>query len=195
MDKKQLVSTQNVILVDENDNFLGKYSSRHEAHTGEGLHHRAFGCFLLNKKDEILLQKRKHWLWDGLWDLSAISHVLHIDGHDETYEEATVRALKKEVGIEGVKVEKIGGFNYFAKHEKDRSLPAGRQGCENEYCAIMFGRYEGAVQPNPEDIYEYKWMDFKEFVKDIKKHPKIYTPWAVLTVETLEKDGKLREMI
>lgn len=175
-----------VMLVDENDNFLGKYAPRHEAHIEGGLHHRAFVCFVLNKDGEILLQKRKHWLWDGLWDLSAISHPLHINRRDETYQEAASRALKKEMGIEGVGVEKIGGFNYYAKHEKD-------EGCENEYCAILFGRYDGPVKPDTEDVYESKWMDFEEFVKDIKEQPQIYTPWAVLTVETLEIGGRLKE--
>lgn len=188
MRKKQQAASQMVILIDDKDNFLGKYAPRHEAHTGDGIHHRAFGCFLLNKKGEILLQKRKHWFWDRLWDLSAISHVLHLDGRDETYEEATARALKKEMGIEGVKVEKIGGFNYFAKHEKD-------DGCENEYCAIMFGRYDGPVTTDEEDVYKYKWMDFEDFVNETRNHPEKYTPWAVLTVETLEKDGKLLEFV
>lgn len=191
--KKDKVSIQQVILVDENDNFLGEYAPRHEAHIGKGLHHRAFVYFVLNKKGEILLQKRKHWLWDGLWDLTAISHPLHLEGRDESYQEAASRALKREMGIEGVEVEKIGGFNYYAKHEED-GLPAGRQGCENEYCAVLFGRYSGPVKPSEEDVYEYKWMSFANFIKDIKKQPQIYTPWAILTIETLKTGGKLKEL-
>lgn len=186
MIKRKKAANQMVILVDENDNFLGKYAPRHEAHIGKGLHHRAFVCFVLNGKGEILLQKRRHWLWDGLWDLSAVSHPLFIEGREESYQEAASRALKKEMGIERVKVGKIGGFNYYAKHDKD-------DGCENEYCAILFGRYDGSVAPDKEDVYEHKWMDFQEFVKDIKKQPQIYTPWAILTGETLEIRGRLEE--
>lgn len=174
------------MLVDENDNFLGKYVLRHKAHTGKGLHHRAFVCFVLNKKREILLHRRKHWLWDGLWDLTAVSHPLHLADHDEYYQEAASRALKKEMGIEGVEVEKLGGFNYYAKHEKD-------DGCENEYCAILYGRWDGTVKPDKEDVYEYKWMSFANFIRDIKKQPQIYTPWAVLTIEALETGGRLKE--
>lgn len=184
--KKDKVSLQQVILVDRNDNFLGKYAPRHKAHIRKGLHHRAFVCFVLNQKREILLHRRKHWLWDGLWDLTAVSHPLHIRGNDESYQEAASRALKKEMGIEEMEVKKIGGFNYYAKHEKD-------EGCENEYCAVLFGRYDGPVRPDEEDVYEYKWMDFKEFIKDIKKQPQIYTPWATLTVDTLEKGNRLKE--
>lgn len=32
-------------------------------------------------------------------------------------------------------------------------------------------------------------MDFREFIKDIKRQPQIYTPWAVITAKTLEKQG------
>lgn len=179
---------QFVMLVDKKDQFLGKYAPRTQAHQGEGLHHRAFVCFLIDKTGRILLQKRKHWLWDNLWDLTAISHTLHFPDYDESYEEATVRGLKKEMGLTGVKTKKIGGFNYYAKHVKD-------EGCENEYCAIMVGKYDGKVRPNPDEVYEYKWMDFGEFRKDVKINPQIYTPWAKLTVETLEKDDKFYQFL
>lgn len=179
MEKKQKASEQQVILVDNSDNFLGKYAPRHQAHTGDGIHHRAFVCYLLNSKGEILLQKRKHWLWDNLWDVTAISHPLHLQDHNETYEEATKRALKKEMGIEGAEVKKLGGFNYFSKHEKDDN-------CENEYCAIMTGTYDGDVHPDPEDVNEFKWASYEEFKKDVLVNFNLYTPWAKSMVETLE---------
>ena len=121
---------QKLILVDEDDNPTGKYADKGECHFGTGLHHRAFVVLLENKKGEVLLQLRKHIRWDGYWDLTAISHVLHLDDHNETYEEAALRALKDEMGISlssgfkntgGVKlphppsVQNIGGVNYFSK--------------------------------------------------------------------------------
>lgn len=184
--KKDKVSVQQVILVDKNDNFLGRYAPRHKAHTGRGFHHRAFVCLIFDSKRRVLLQKRKHWLWDGLWDFSAISHTLHLPTRDESYKGATARALKKEMGIVGVKTKKVGGFNYYEKHKKDN-------GCENEYCAVMVGRYTGRVKPAKEDVYKYKWINFGEFIKDIKRRPRIYTPWATLTVDTLEKGNRLKE--
>lgn len=185
--KKQRKTGEMIILVDEKGRSLKKYVPRHQAHAGQGLLHKAFVCLVMDKNGKVLLHKRKHWLWDGLWDLTAISHPLYINGREETYKEAAKKALKREMGVQGVNLAKVGSFVYFAKHPGDGA-------CENEYCAIMFGRYDGPVVPNPEDVYEYKWMDFKEFVKDAKRHPKLYTPWVVLTVETLEKSGKLDEL-
>ncbi|MEN9406843.1 MAG: hypothetical protein RLZZ455_59 [Candidatus Parcubacteria bacterium] len=169
---------QQLIIVDENDVPTGAYEDKGECHFGDGIHHRAFVVLLENSKGEVLLQLRKHVRWDKYWDLTAISHVLHFsEGHDETYEEAANRSLKDEMGIRDVSIEKIGGFNYFAKYHAH---------CENEYCAVLVGKYNGEVAANPDVIYEYKWMPKQEFITDVKKNPEKYTPWAIETVKFLE---------
>lgn len=173
MNKRQLL-----ILVDENDIPTGEYADKGECHFGRGIHHRAFVVLLYNKKGEVLLQFRKHVRWDKYWDLTAISHVLHLDDRNETYEEAGNRSLKDEMGIEDVSLKNIGGFNYFAKYHSH---------CENEYCAVLIGEYEGAVFPNLDLVYEYTWMDEKKFIKDVNQHPDTYTPWAIKTVLVLER--------
>lgn len=165
-----------LIIVDENDVPTGKYEDKGECHFGTGIHHRAFVVLLENEKSEVLLQLRKHVRWDKFWDLTAISHVLHLSDHDETYEEAASRSLIEEMGIRDVKLKKIGGFNYFAKYHSH---------CENEYCAVLIGEYNGAVTPNKDVLYEYKWMKKDEFMRDVKENPKKYTPWAEETVKML----------
>lgn len=172
------IPDQQLLVVDDSDIFLGKYADRKSCHSGDGIHHRAFVVVLFNKHNQILLQKRKHMLWDGYWDVSAISHPLHRDGHDESYEEAGKRALKDEVGINNVSLKKIGGFNYFARYQKY---------CENEYCAVLIGKWDKEIIPNPDVVYEYQWKDIKEFLKECKQHLQAYTPWAIYTSEILEK--------
>ncbi len=172
MEEKQFL-----LLVDENDYFSGKYAERENCHYGQGIHHRAFVALLQNKKGEVLLQKRKHKLWDGYWDLTAISHVLHLENHDETYEEAANRSLKREMGIGKVELKKVSGFNYFAKFSKN---------CENEYCAILFGEYDGKVNVNSDVVYEYVWVKREEFIKDVlSQKEKKYTPWAIYSITNL----------
>ena len=171
-----MLDKQQLLLVDEDDNFAGLYADKQKCHYGKGLHHRAFVALLQNKKGEVLLQKRKHKLWDGYWDLTAISHVLHLPDHNETYEEAALRSLKREVGISKVKLQKTGAFNYFAKEGKH---------CENEYCAILIGNYDGEVKINLEVVYEYKWIDRDKFITDVLENQNKYTPWARLAVSKL----------
>lgn len=174
---------QQLLVVDEQDTFLGRYVSRGLAHTGSGERHRAFVCAVIDAGGRVLVQKRRHWLWDGLWDLSAVSHVLHFEGRDETYAEAAGRALEREMGIRGVVAEKLAGFNYYAKH------PVG-DGCENEYCAVMIARYDGALAPNSEWVYEHRWVGLDEFRADVLGYPERYTPWAHLAVLALDDAGR-----
>lgn len=167
---------QMLILVDENDIPTGQYEDKGECHFGEGLHHRAFVVVLENKKGEVLLQLRKHVRWDKFWDVTAISHVLHLEDHDETYEEAGLRSLEQEMGITDVHLKKIGGFNYFAKYHGH---------CENEYCAVLIGTYDEAYTPNAEVLYDTKWMKKEEFYKEVEEKPDKYTPWVILAVKEM----------
>lgn len=138
---------------------------------------------VVNRLGQVLLQRRKHWLWDDLWDLSAVSHVLHLEDRDETYGEAAARALEREMGIQGVRVQKLAGFNYYAKH------PRG-EGCENEYCAVMLARHDGPVKADPDCVYEHRWLGLEDFRAEVEARPETYTPWAALTVATLSEAGR-----
>src|SRR3989344_7338685 len=103
---------QKLLLVDKNDNLVG-FSDIESAHTGKGKRHRAFVTALSDSNGRVLLQRRKHKLFDGLWDLTAISHNLRIGGRNESYQEASDRAIKKDMAIMPVPVKKIGAFTYF----------------------------------------------------------------------------------
>lgn len=166
-----------LVLVDENGKKIG-YGTYDKCHTGRGRRHRAFVTLLFDKDDNVLLQRRKHRLFDGLWDLTAISHPLHINGRDESYQEASNRALQKEMSISNVRISEIGAFNYFAKDGEN---------CENEYCAILAGNFDGAYKPNKNEVYETKEVNFQEFLTDIEKNPKKYTRWAVLASKILRE--------
>lgn len=170
------MTEQELLLVDKNDKFLGEYAPKSRCHTGDGLHHRAFTILILNKKREVLLQKRKHKLWDGSWDLTN-SHPLHTKKGDESYKEAAYRCLKREWGVK-IPIKRLFSFNYFAQYGNF---------CENEYCAFLVGRCNGKVYPNPEVAYGYKWVALKKLLKDIKINPEIYTPWAIRVLKEYEK--------
>lgn len=166
-----------LVLVDDNNKKVG-YGTYEECHAGNGVHHRAFVTLIFDKENKVLIQKRKHRLFDGLWDLTAISHPLHVNGRDESYQEASDRALLKEMGISSVEVQKIGAFNYFAKDGKN---------CENEHCAVLVGNFDGRFKPNKNEVYEAKKVKLADFIADVQKNPKKYTPWAVLASGSLKE--------
>lgn len=166
---------QTLILVDEKDNILS-YAPRNKCHTGEGKRHRAFVILLFNKDKKILLQHRKHKLFDKLWNLAAASHPIHVDGRNESYIESASRCLRDEWGIENVELKKIGAFNYFKEYGDH---------CENEHCALIVGEYDGELDMNPEVAYGFRWVSLKQLLSEIEKNPEIFTQWLKEAVKVL----------
>lgn len=167
--------------VDEAGNPTGEYIPKWVGHTGEGKRHLAISVLLYNNKDEVLLQKRKHKVFDDIWDVTGATHPLHKpDGTNETLEESTLRCLQREYGIKHVDVKNYGFFDYFAKYDDL---------CENEHCAILVGEYNGQLKLNKEVGYGYKWMNKHEFLADIEANPKNYSPWAIPAIKLLKDQG------
>ena len=170
---------QIILACDDKGKFL-EYIPKMVGHTGDGRRHIAIAVLLKNLKNEVLLQKRKHKIFDNIWDLTGATHPLHKeDSEDESLEEATKRCLETEWGIRGIRgIRVVGFFNYFAKYGKY---------CENEHCAILVGQYDGPIKMDPKVGYEYKWMDRLKFLEDINKNPQNYTPWAIEVAKILRK--------
>ena len=167
---------QTIILVDDRDKFKG-YTTWKEGHYGKGKRHRGFVVLLFDEKGNVYLQKRKHRVFDGLWDLTAISHPYKVGRKEESLTEAVLRSLKNEMGIGKVELRDVGAFVYFAKDG---------DWCENEYCHVFIGKFDGKFKPNKKFVYEAKKVKFEEFVEDMKKNPKMFTPWAKLSVKSIE---------
>lgn len=173
---------QIILAVDDSGNFL-RYIPKEEGHKGRGIRHLAITVFIFNSRGEVLLQKRKHKIFDNIWDNTASTHQLHLEnGIDETDEEAALRCLKTEWGIGNVKLKNLGGFNYF---EKYNGL------CENEFCKLLVGTYDGEIKLDPEVGYGYRWVSKKDFLNKLEKNPKNFTPWCKAAAKMLKEKGVL----
>lgn len=174
------MTDQIILAVDINGKFL-EYIPKEAGHKGKGRRHLAIAVLIFDSRNQVLLQKRKHKIFDDIWDLTGATHPLHQkDGSDETLEEATRRSLKEEFGIsEKIILKNLGFFNYFAEYGDY---------CENEHCAMMVGRYDGEIALNPKAGYEYQWVDKNLFLEDLKVNPKKYTPWAIEGASFLHQD-------
>ena len=82
-----------LILVDDNDNQIGTMAKM-EVHR-KGLLHRAFSVFIINKKNELLLQQRAFSKYHspGLWTNTCCSH----QHEGETSIQAAKRRLNQEM--------------------------------------------------------------------------------------------------
>lgn len=181
---------QIILAVDESGKFL-RYIPKEDGHRGEGIHHLAITVFIFNSKGKILLQKRKHKVFDNFWDNTASTHQLHLEDHDETDEEATLRTLEREYGIKqslrpnglkNIELKNLGGFNYF---ERIGDL------CENEFCKLLIGTYDGEIKLNPDIGYSYRWISKKDFLKELQEKPEEFTPWCKAAAKILQEKGIL----
>ncbi|MDD5147663.1 MAG: NUDIX domain-containing protein [Candidatus Daviesbacteria bacterium] len=186
------MNDQVILAVDDNGKFL-EYIPKEMGHKGLGRRHLAIAVLLQNPKGEVLLQKRKHRIFDNIWDITGATHpLLQQDGSNETLEEATWRCLKEEYGIKDkIPLKNLGFFNYFAPYHTIQGNFCENEAeplfCENEHCAMIVGEYDGQIKMNPDMGYECKWMDKEKFLKDIEQNPKDYTPWAIKSLEFLKR--------
>jgi len=178
------MNDQIILAVDDNGKFSGEYIPRIAGHTGVGRRHKAITVLVFNLTGQVLLQRRKHRVFDNIWCFSADTHPYHLENRDESLEEAAKRSLKEDFNIADISVKNLGTYNYFAKDGNN---------CENENCAMMIGEYNGEVNLNPEAGYEYKWVSKNDFLKDFENnHPK-WAPWVPGGVKILKKMGFFSE--
>jgi len=141
-------------VVDETDAVTGQ-STRGEVHAN-GLLHRAVHVFAINRKGEILLQRRS-LLKDshpGVWDSSVSGHL----DAGEDYATAAVRELEEEMGI----------------HEEAPEEIARIAACEAtgwEHVRLYRCRYDGPVRYPCAEIEAATWFDPKEVAAWIKARP------------------------
>jgi isopentenyl-diphosphate delta-isomerase len=155
---------ENVILVNQNDEQIG-LMPKMEAHEKAVLH-RAFSVFVLNDKNEIMLQQRASQKYHSplLWTNTCCSH--QRDG--ETNIQAGSRRLFEEMGFEtGLKEL----FHFIYKAPFDNGLT------EHELDHVMIGYYNDEPKINPDEVENWKWMSIEDVAKDIQLHPEIYTVW------------------
>jgi isopentenyl-diphosphate delta-isomerase len=155
---------EKVILVNEHDEVLG-LMEKMKAHQ-TGVLHRAFSVFVINHRNELLLQQRARTKYHsgGLWTNTCCSH----QRESESNEEAAHRRLREEMGFD-CELEHLFSFVYRA--ELDQGLT------EHELDHVFLGRWDGIPDINTDEVEHYKWMNVVSIGKDIDANPNMYTEW------------------
>jgi isopentenyl-diphosphate delta-isomerase len=155
---------ENVILVNEKDEPIG-LMPKMEAHEKAVLH-RAFSVFVLNSKNEIMLQQRAHHKYHSplLWTNTCCSH----QREGETNIQAGSRRLFEEMGFQ-TDLKEL--FHFIYKAPFDNGLT------EHELDHVMIGYYNDAPNINTEEVEDWKWMPIEAVKSDIQNNPDLYTIW------------------
>ncbi len=155
---------EKVILVNENDEQIG-LMPKLEAHQKAVLH-RAFSVFIINSKNELMLQQRAHHKYHspGLWTNTCCSH----QREGETNVEAGIRRLQEEMGFTTSLKDSV---SFIYKAPFDNGLT------EHEYDHVLLGEYEEDPVINSEEVVDWKWMTIEAVKHDMLVHPELYTEW------------------
>ena len=162
---------QDVIAVDEDDNPEGTVN-RLDAHTGEGIRHRAFTCLVFDPEGRILLGQRapEKRLWATYWDGTVASHP--VEG--QTQRQATRQRLEEELGITP---DQYGDLRITDKFEYRRYFE--NAGLEHEVCSVLKVTLDDAtLDPDESEIAGLLWAEYDH----LHDHPEWYRqlrlcPW------------------
>ena len=155
---------EQVILVNHNDEPIG-LMNKLEAHEKAVLH-RAFSVFILNDKNEVMLQQRAHHKYHSplLWTNTCCSH----QRAGETNIEAGKRRLEEEMGF-STELKEL--FHFIYKAPFDNGLT------EHELDHVMIGYYNNEPNINDDEVESWKWMTIEDIKVDMLQNPVQYTVW------------------
>lgn len=158
-----------VILVDEQDNIIGE-EEKLKAHQ-KGLLHRAFSIVIYRKNNnniEILLQKRALTKYHcaGQWTNTCCSH----PQKNIKIINCLNTRLEFEMGITDQNLEFADTFIY--------NEPCKGGLIEHELDHVYLGEFiNSPINPNPNEVCDFKWEPLNALLKDMEAQPQTYTPW------------------
>jgi isopentenyl-diphosphate delta-isomerase len=132
----------------------------------QALLHRAFSVFVLNDKNEVMLQQRAAHKYHSplLWTNTCCSH----QRAGESNIGAGKRRLQEEMGFV-VDLKEL--FYFIYKAPFDNGLT------EHELDHVMIGYSNEEPIINKEEVASWKWMSLEEIKEDMITSPSIYTEW------------------
>lgn len=174
-----------VVLVDEQNNELGT-APKDTVHTTNTPLHRGFSLFAFNTKGQLLLTKRsfKKRTFPGVWTNTVCGH----PAPGESAFDAAKRRLKEELGIslEGSHPTRL--VRNLREVAPYRYRFADKNGIvENEICPILVVHADTDPKPDKNEVEDWKWMRWEDFLKDVQEHSEQYSPWSVEEVKILRR--------
>lgn len=167
---------ENVVLVNFADEEIG-LMEKMQAHKEARLH-RAFSVFLWNDKNELLLQQRQldKYHCGGLWTNTCCSH----PRVGETLTQAVARRLQEELHIV---CETEWMYSFIYKADLGDGL------YEHEFDHVFFGRFSEPINPNPQEVLDWKYVSIADIQKDLALNTAQYTPWfKIIFAEVMRRE-------
>src|SRR3989442_9991280 len=115
----------------------------------------------LDDDGRILVQLRRHRIFDKVWSLSGDTHPRKYDIRKvETLSEAARRCAKEDLGVVIKRWRKTVSMSYSARDPRDPRY------CENELLHVLAANHGGRVHMDMKNAYELRWPKFSEIIRD-----------------------------
>ena len=156
-------------ILDENGNYLNVQEEREVAHQ-KGLWHRAVVVFLMNDKNQVLLQRRSATKkkWPNMLDVSA-------GGHSDAGEFGFETAIRETYEELGVKVEKEQ-LTFLGCTKSSFSKPEMTDNMFNEYYVAFSNVEASSIKLQMEEVSEVKYVTLEELRTMMNEGYKELTP-------------------
>lgn len=144
-----------VVFVNPDGTPTGEIGPKLESHTGDTRLHLAFSCYVFNDEGKLLVTRRADHkkVWPTVWTNSVCGH----PAPGEEIEAAIVRRLDNELGMTA------HDFKVILPTYTYKTTPYNGI-VDHEFCPVYFAKSNDTPQPNPDEVAEYKWMEWDDFV-------------------------------
>lgn len=165
-----------VVLLDD----LGRPSGtapRATVHSVRTPLHLAFSSYLFDAEGRVLMTRRalQKLTWPGVWTNACCGH----PRPGETFEEAIARRVAQELGagVGDLRVV-LPDFRYEATDASGIR--------ENEICPVYAATIEGALDPDPTEVMDHRWVQPAALADAVARAPWLVSPWSALQVAQMD---------
>ncbi|MFF5792051.1 isopentenyl-diphosphate Delta-isomerase [Paeniglutamicibacter sp. NPDC012692] len=174
------MSEELVVLLDQAGTRIGT-ESKARVHTAQTPLHLAFSCYLFNEAGQLLMTRRalSKKTWAGVWTNSFCGH----PGPGESFEDAIARRAEQELGTSITSIRSLlPDFRY-------RAVDASGI-VENEICPVFAAVIGADLEPNPDEVSEYAWVEPSALRLAAEATPFAFSPWLLEQIAQGSLDAK-----
>ncbi|HSX00099.1 MAG TPA: isopentenyl-diphosphate Delta-isomerase [Patescibacteria group bacterium] len=162
---------EQIVFLDEMGKPTGEVGPKIESHTSSTKLHLAFSCYIFRKSDNKFLVTQRALtkkVWPGVWTNSVCGH----PAPNENMNEAIRRRAAFELGLSELENSRVVLPNYRY------TTPPYNGIIENEFCPVYVAYTDEEPNPNAEEVEQYQWVAWKEYVKMLYNTPERMSYWA-----------------
>jgi len=171
---------ERVVLVDTAGQPIGHVLKR-DIHGTQTPLHLAFSVHIFDDLGRVLLTRRglSKRTWPGVWTNTCCGH----PAPGEPVTDAVRRRLRFELGLEVDDLKCV--LPDFAYSATDSSGIV-----ENEICPVFEAQLphpEPHLNVNPEEVMDWKWVQWDDLARAVRLTPFAFSPWAVSQIGQLDQ--------